>query len=226
MSESRASLPEWLEGIEPTVLAGIDPELFRRVREAYDTPGRFYHSWGHVLTCLDEYRTTAFDHPRAVLLALLFHDAVYVAGRKDNEAKSAELAERTLAGLSKVPADERLRIAQMIHFTASHHAAAAASPDAMKMLDIDLAILGAEWSAYRAYADGVRREFCPAVTTEFMFRIGRSRFLRGILAQPHIFLTDAMRARREIAARENVARERSDLEREMGVAGRVIGRLT
>ena len=225
MPERKAPLPGWLGGIEPPALAGIDPALFESVRAAYDSPGRFYHTWGHILTCLGEYRATTFDEPRAVLLALLFHDAVYVAGRKDNEAKSAEFADRTLARLSDVPADERQRVAQMIRFTADHHAAAAASPDARKMLDIDLAVLGADWPSYSAYADGVRREFCPAVTTESMFRIGRSRFLRAVLAQPHVFLTDAARARREPTARENIARELSDLEREMGVAGRVIGRL-
>jgi predicted metal-dependent HD superfamily phosphohydrolase len=218
--------PDWLEGIGGPALVGIDPALFERVREAYDTPGRFYHSWGHVLTCLDEYRSTTFDEPRAVLLALLFHDAVYVAGRNDNEAKSAELAERTIAELSEVPADERGRIAQMILLTASHHAVSAPSPDAMRMLDIDLAILGADWPVYKSYADGVRREFCPAVTSEFRFRIGRRRFLRGLLEQPHIFLTDAMRARRERAARENIVREISDLEQEMGIAGRVVAGLT
>ena len=72
----------------------------------------------------------------------------------------------------------------------------------------------------------MRREFCPAVTSEFNFRIGRVKFLRTVLEQPHVFLTDAMRARREPAARENIAREIAGLEREMGIAGRVIAGLT
>lgn len=167
----------------------------------------------------------SFDEPRAVLLALLFHDAVYVAGRKDNEAKSAELADEVLARNSGLSQQEREEISRMILLTASHHAVGNPSRDAMKMLDIDLSILGTEWPAYQAYAAGVRREFCPAVVSEFKFCIGRLQFLRGVQQQEHIFLTEEMRTRREHTARENISREIGELEREAGLIGRVIARV-
>lgn len=225
MPQSNSQLPEWLVSIDSRALVGIEPTVFERARAAYDSPGRFYHSWAHILACLHEFRQMAFDEPRLVLLALLFHDAIYVAGRKDNEARSAEFANEVLAGNSDLSAAEREGVSRMIMFTASHHAVGNPSPDAKKMLDIDLSILGAEWPMYQAYAAGVRREFCPAVVSEFKFRIGRLQFLRSVQQQPQIFLTDEMRVRREHAARKNIAREIKDLEQEAGLVGRVIARI-
>jgi predicted metal-dependent HD superfamily phosphohydrolase len=225
MPQSNPQLPEWLANIDAQILAGVDARLFERVRNAYDSPGRAYHAWPHILACLKEFRQMRFDNPRAVLLALLFHDAIYVAGRKDNEAKSAELANRTLTELSDVSESEREEISAMIMLTASHHAVGKPSRDAMKMLDIDLSILGADWPMYEAYAAGVRREFCPAVVSDFKFNIGRLKFLRSVQQQTNIFLTDEMQSRREQAAKENIAREISQLEQEAGLIGRTLARV-
>jgi predicted metal-dependent HD superfamily phosphohydrolase len=225
MPQSNPQLPEWLANIDARMLAGIDARLFERVRSAYDSPGRAYHAWAHILACLTEFRQMTFDHPRAVLLALLFHDAIYVAGRKDNEAKSAELAVRTLAELSDVAESEREEISAMIMHTASHHAIGKPSRDAMKMLDIDLSILGTEWPIYQAYAAGVRREFCPAVISDFEFNIGRLKFLRSVQQQTNIFLTEEMQSRREQAAKENIAREIRELEQTAGLIGRALSRV-
>jgi predicted metal-dependent HD superfamily phosphohydrolase len=225
MPQSNPQLPEWLANIDAQILAGIDARLFEHVRSAYDSPGRAYHAWAHILACLKEFRQMTFDNPRAVLLALLFHDAIYVAGRKDNEAKSAELAVLTLAELSDVGESEREEISAMILLTASHHAIGKPSRDAMRMLDIDLSILGAEWPVYEAYAAGVRSEFCPAVVSDFKFNIGRLKFLRSVQHQTNIFLTEEMRSRREQAAKENIAREIRELEQAAGLIGRTLSRV-
>ena len=224
MPQSNSQLPEWLASIDSRARAKIESTVFAIVRAAYDSPGRSYHSWAHILACLQEFRQMSFDEPRAVLLALLFHDAVYVAGRKDNEAKSAELADEVLSRTSDLSERERDEISRMILLTASHYAVGNPSRDAMKMLDIDLSILGAEWPVYQAYAAGVRREFCPAVVSEFKFCIGRLKFLRGVQQQEHIFFTEEMRARRAHTAMENISREIRELEREAGVMGRLIVR--
>lgn len=225
MPQSNLQLPEWLAGVDPRALAGIDPALFERVRVAYESPGRFYHTWPHILACLVEFRLMNFDQPRAVLLASLLHDAVYVAGRKDNETQSAEFADHMLAEFAIGSESERSTIKQMILFTASHHANSTPSEDAKKLLDIDLSILGADEEAYRNYAVGVRREFCPTVVSEFKFCIGRLAFLRSVQEQTSIYLTEEMRSRREKTARENIAREIVELEREVGWLGRLVAKI-
>ena len=225
MSQSRSQMPDWLSDIEARALDGIDNALFDKVRQSYKSPGRVYHTWQHILACLAEYRLVKCDEPRAVLLALLFHDAVYVPGAKDNEAQSADLAMCLLAEHGNIPEGERREIAQMILLTASHHATNSLSADAMKLLDIDLSVLGAARPVYQAYAGGVRSEFCPAVVGEFKFRIGRIKFLRAVQQQPHIFLTAEMRSRCEHAARDNIAAEIAALEQEAGLIGRIISKV-
>jgi predicted metal-dependent HD superfamily phosphohydrolase len=138
---------------------------------------------------------------------LLFHDALYVAGRRDNEALSATLAEETMVKHCDANADERDAVTELILLTAHHHAHDGLSRDAATFLDIDLAVLGADEATYRAYAEGVRKEFVPSAASPEAFAEGRRRFLRGLLDQPSIYLTDWMRSRREASARINIARE-------------------
>jgi predicted metal-dependent HD superfamily phosphohydrolase len=81
------------------------------------------------------------------------------------------------------------------------------SRDLRATLDIDMSILGAPWEQYCSYADGVRKEYCPAVTTHSRFVAGRIAFLSKVLASRTIFHTPEGIARWERTARENVARE-------------------
>jgi predicted metal-dependent HD superfamily phosphohydrolase len=223
----RASdFPDWLRGVAPAYVEGCDREVFRIARRSYDSPWRFYHTWSHIAACLAQFAEQKFDNPRAVLLALLFHDAVYVPGDKDNEIRSAELAERMLRYRSSVPESERRSISRMILLTANHHSADhLLTADEAKLIDIDLSVLGQAWPAYQEYMQGVRREYCPAVTTEFQYRIGRRAFLEKILSQKRIFMTDEMASRREVRARFNVSREIDLLKAEAGVFGGIVARL-
>ena len=175
--------------------------MLAAARAAYDSPGRFYHTWDHVLDCLEKLRGFA-DADGAAFLALLFHDAVYVAGRDDNEAKSAALARRTLE--PHLPPRELADVERMILATQHHALESDDDPRVAVVLDVDLSILGAPWPQYRAYADGVRREY--AMPPE-RFDAARAAFLSKLLQAPAIFHTAEGRARWEAAARENVARE-------------------
>jgi predicted metal-dependent HD superfamily phosphohydrolase len=199
--------PDFVQGIAPAALDGCDDALLRIARAAYDSPGRHYHAWSHIEACLEQFKGLHLERPRTVLLAILFHDAVYIPGRRDNEERSAQLAVDALAAHSSLGAGEREAVAELIRLTASHHAPRALLPDEAAFIDIDLSVLGADETAYRAYADGVRREFVPAAVTAEAFTAGRSRFLQGLLAQEHIFATAWMRTRREAAARRNIAGE-------------------
>jgi predicted metal-dependent HD superfamily phosphohydrolase len=221
-----SDLPDWLRGVAPACVEGCDQEVFRIARRSYDSPWRFYHTWSHIAACLAQFAKQKFDNPRTVLLALLYHDAVYVPGSKDNETRSAELAERMLRYRSSVPEIERRAISRMILLTANHHSAAhRLTPDEAKLIDIDLSILGQTWPVYQDYMRGVRREFCPAVTSDFRYRIGRRAFLEGVLRQRRIFVTDEMANRLEATARSNISKEIDLLKAEAGVFGGVVARL-
>jgi predicted metal-dependent HD superfamily phosphohydrolase len=193
---------------------------------AHRSPGRGYHDWTHVTTSVEQLRTLPIAAPRAAFLAILFHDAVYVAGAADNERRSADLALEVLTARCTLPRAELRAVERMILATRDHHALAGTlTIDEQTMLDVDLSILGAPWEDYAAYARGVRQEYVPAVTTAGRFSIGRRQFLSGMLESPHVFLTPEGRRRWDDRARANMRRELEELGGEPGWVMRWLVRL-
>jgi predicted metal-dependent HD superfamily phosphohydrolase len=201
----------WLAALPRDWTAGCHETVFVRAQEAYASPGRHYHTWNHVLDCVEKLRSMPCEEPRAVLLALVFHDAVYAAGHEDNEAKSAQLASEVLRAHSDLGPAELERTEAMILATQTHVPPPGASRDLCVTLDIDMSILGAPPDRYDAYVEGVRLEYTPAVVTAEQFAEGRAGFLARLLELPSIFSTVEGRGRWEGAARANIARELAGL---------------
>lgn len=201
----RIAMPEI--ALPPDVHAALGKAVVKAARAAYASPGRHYHTWAHIEACLRQAGKLAFDDAPAVYAALLFHDAIYVAGAKDNEARSAALAAAQLQGSTLFDAARIARVEHLILLTASHGALPANAPDDdKKLIDIDLSILAAPAEAYQRYTQEVHREWVPQVVSEEQYARGRAAFLRGMLAAPRIFHSVDF-ASRETAARGNIERE-------------------
>ncbi|UVC13586.1 HD domain-containing protein [Mesorhizobium onobrychidis] len=192
----------------------IDEPLKHELSALYRAEGRHYHNLAHIeamLALAGNYLALLHD-PEAVDAAIWFHDAIYDSRAKDNEARSAALAEKKLAG--RTDAQRLGRITAMIIATATHELPQFgdenAARDAALFLDIDLAILGAAPDAFDAYEQAVRREY--GWVEEPMWRAGRSAVLKSFLARPHIFHTEKFRQRFEAQARQNMARSLEALE--------------
>lgn len=178
---------------------------------AYAMPARAYHNFAHVQAVLQHCRAVAegpgWQHPREVQLAALYHDAIYDAGRSDNEARSALMAaaaiERGLPGQGI----DTARVVQLIELTARHGALSAADidPEAALFLDCDMAILGAPAAVFDAYDRGIAEEYAGHVPG-FLFRLNRRRFLKQLLLKPRIFLSDYFHQSLDAAARANLRR--------------------
>ncbi|RUW52380.1 hypothetical protein EOA32_12925 [Mesorhizobium sp. M1A.F.Ca.ET.072.01.1.1] len=186
----------------------IDDALKSELAALYQSADRHYHGLPHIeamLALAAEHRHL-LDDPEAVEAAIWFHDAVYDSRAKDNEAKSAVLAERKLSGRTD-PA-RLARILAMISATATHQLPPLededAASDAALFLDMDLAILGADPNRFDAYEKAVRREY--GWVEEPIWRAGRAAVLTSFLARPHIFNTQWFRDRFEARARENLVR--------------------
>ena len=143
---------------------------------------------------------------------MLYHDAIYEPGRKDNEARSADLAMAQIAEWLPEAGVDALRVAELINLTARHGQFSVAdfggdgfSLDAMHFLDCDMAILGAGAEQFDAYDRGITEEYRGHVPG-FLFRINRKRFLKGLLARERIFLSDWFHQRYDAAARDNLRR--------------------
>lgn len=145
----------------------------------------------------------------ALALAILFHDAIYVPGRSDNEARSAELAATLLAPTPLARCVPRVQ--ELVRLTARHGSlqASEVDHDAALFLDCDMAILGAAPDAYDAYERAIAEEY--GFVPRDAYRTGRARFLEKLLASPRIFLSAQLFAERERQARDNLRRALAQL---------------
>lgn len=181
--------------------------LLARLRE----PHRRYHTATHVMWVLRHIdHIVAAGVPDdldlgAVRLAALWHDAVYLPTRSDNEAVSAQLAHDVALrlGWTDARADD---VHRLVMATAGH------SPDAtdeVVLVDADLAILGADPKDYAAYVQGVRVEY--AHVPDDQWRVGRAAVLQQFIDAPVLFHTAVMQRERGARARANLAAELATL---------------
>ena len=188
----------------PSRLA-LGQELIRR----YGAVPRVYHDVRHLLAVLeriDELDEEA-DQPDLVRLAAWYHDAVYDVRRRDNEERSAELAETTLPAYEFEPA-EVAEVARLVRLTRTH-APEPGDRNGAVLCDADLAVLAGDRDAYAAYREAVRVEYRHVGDDEFAS--GRAQVLRDLLALDRLFHTESGWARWERAARENLRVELATL---------------
>jgi predicted metal-dependent HD superfamily phosphohydrolase len=109
----------------------------------------------HIQHCLREFDAARHlaEHPDCVETALWFHDAVYDSKAKDNEEKSAQLADVALAGVD-ASIFERVRALILI----MQHKQPPVTPDEQLVVDCDLAILGQSEQAFDAYEQQIRQD--------------------------------------------------------------------
>jgi predicted metal-dependent HD superfamily phosphohydrolase len=169
--------------------------------QAYSAPGRHYHNLTHIEDCLAVLEGVAglSERDRDVLTAAIWwHDIVYDPTRSDNEEESAKLAESNLAP------DLRHDVGRLIRLTRTHDVQPADRLGAI-MISIDLRIVGAEASAYAAYAAAIRREY--GHVPDDAYRVGRLAVLERFAARPAIYPDATFSARFEEQARANIAHE-------------------
>lgn len=186
-----------------TSIAPGSPSEWSTIAAAY--AGRAYHNLDHLEEMLGHFTALPTDiapaAPPIFGIALIYHDMIYVAGRKNNEAKSADLAVIALEKAGGSPA-QTAYCHNLIMATKTHEAATA---DEALLVDMDLAVLARPAAGYDAYARAVRQEFrrFPGL----LYRPGRKKALRHFLEKPRIYHTDYFHQRCEEAARANLKRE-------------------
>jgi predicted metal-dependent HD superfamily phosphohydrolase len=178
--------------------------VFDRLTAAYAEPHRHYHTLEHVAEMLRVAARLPASDPKAVQLAVWFHDAVYDPTATDNESRSAVLAADWLGPLG-VPTGVIGRVGELVTATAHFGPRLPNDADTAALLDADLAVLGASEGRYRRYAADVRKEY--AHVPDDAFRRGRVAVLEAFLARPRIYLTDAMHLEGEGLARQNLLAE-------------------
>ena len=200
-----AALARWRADMAALGLVDRGDAAGRALIARHDRPWRRYHALGHLdfLSGEIERHRDRLAAPARLILAAWFHDSVYNTLRKDNEARSADLAARTLPGLG-VSETLTARVCALIHATADHASGGADADDAL-FLDMDCAILGAPSETYDRYARQIRFEYGWAPSG--LYRRGRRAFLNTQLARERLFHTGAYEDAFGGQARANLARE-------------------
>jgi predicted metal-dependent HD superfamily phosphohydrolase len=192
------------------IFPSLPPAHCNAVESAYATPPRAYHNAQHVLEVLRHVdaadREAGWAHPAEVRLAVLYHDAIYEAGRGDNEARSAELAREHLQRWPQPDVDVD-RVCELILLTARHGQIdpATLDRDAAQFLDCDMAIVGSDPATFAAYDRAIAAEYRGQVPG-WLYKLNRRRFLKGLLGRERIFLSDWGHARFDAQARVNLRR--------------------
>ncbi|MEM8603602.1 MAG: metal-dependent phosphohydrolase [Cyanobacteria bacterium P01_H01_bin.121] len=184
-------------------------ELGQDLLSRYAEPHRSHHTLQHLEACLNWLQpiSTHLQQPACVQLALWFHDAIYNPQRQDNEQRSADLAQQTLAE-QRLPATLITTVTELILLTRQHQPPCAGC-DAAYLCDIDLAILGAEPRVYTRYHQHIQQEY--AWLSHDAFRAGRSRLLQTFLQRPNIYTTAFFQTHLEQQARQNLQHEYQQL---------------
>src|SRR5690606_22910677 len=128
-----------------------------------------------------------WTRPGEAWLAALYHDAVHVPGRGDNEARSAALAREAIARWLPDAGLDAGHVARLVLLTAKHGTLAPAdlghdalAADRRNFLDCDMAILGAPPAVFDAYDAAIAEEY-RGVVPGWLYRFRRRRFLAGLL---------------------------------------------
>jgi len=176
---------------------------YSRIVQAYETPPRTYHNLGHVAFCLavfDLVSDLAAD-PMAVEFAIWFHDAIYDSKLKNNEEMSAAFALESLGAMG-IGTDLQATVHSLILLT--KHDTSPETVDGGIIIDVDLAILGADRETYDRYERAIRDEYSWLSDDEY--RNGRRTFLEGMLARKRIYHTERLAELGEEEARKNMQR--------------------
>jgi predicted metal-dependent HD superfamily phosphohydrolase len=182
----------------------VADELLR----AYAEPHRRYHGVDHLRDCLDQLdRAPATGEARDLAeAALWFHDAVYVPGAADNEARSAEWAAGALTAAG-APETRAREVARLVHLT--DHSRPAEDPVGALVCDVDLSILGRPAAEFAEYERRIRAEYDRV--PEPLYRVSRASVLAGLLARDPLYRSDYFRTLYEAAARRNLRRSIENL---------------
>ncbi len=197
------SLARWQSMWRQLGASDADEELFSQLVNCYSDSHRKYHTMQHLNECFAHLESVRSFAERAgeIELALWFHDAVYNTTRSDNEERSAEWAcdSALAAGL---PDHQASRIYQLVMVT--KHNTVPVGPDAAILVDIDLAILGADETRFDEYEAQVREEY--SFVPKPLYREGRRRILQEFANRPSIYRTEYFQTKCEARARSNIAR--------------------
>lgn len=178
-------------------------ELHCRIERAYHTLVHLEELFGY----LDILKIDS-EHPDfyALSLSIFFHDAIYDTMSGTNEEDSAKLFREFFSDVGDCHHENlEMKVVDYILATKHHNANQTTDKTLAIFLDVDMAVLGKNPSAYAAYAGLIRKEYIhidPHIYCE-----KRAEVLQTFLESPCIFSNPLLKAALEERARKNLRDE-------------------
>ncbi len=187
-------------------ILGVSKYFITRAKAFHLDPPRHYHTFDHALDVAAEVMLAGYEvsieHPHELLLASIYHDAVFVPGAKDNEAKSGKLAVREIAEFEMEDIDKEY-VEHLIRLTAKHFTDLDLSDEEAVFMDADIHGFAAPFDIFCHLQDGIDREFLM-VSSHQEVRENRDKFLASLLQRSSIFYSKRGREIFEKTARANL----------------------
>lgn len=177
--------------------------VWQQLAAYYSGQGRHYHNLNHLLHCVEQMDLAlAFiDDPKAMELAILFHDVIYEASGTDNEQLSANWFAQ-VAG-DRFSAEFVSIVNNLILSTT--HSTILQNNDEQLICDIDLSSFSLPWEECLRDSNLVREEFSE-ISDEIYFP-AKLKFLDAMLGRPAIYQSEFFYKYYEQQARDNIGRQ-------------------
>lgn len=173
--------------------------IFAELLKCYESDKRHYHNVEHIIQMLNLAKKLK-EHIRCektVYFAIWFHDAIQEM-HIDSEEESAKYAINSLIAM-QFPSSIITNVYQLIHATKEHKSVN--MQDGNVFIDIDMSILGLDRDTYIKYMHNCRKEYD---VSDQIYKEGRLSFLKGLLEQESIFITELFRQKYESQAISNI----------------------
>jgi predicted metal-dependent HD superfamily phosphohydrolase len=181
--------------------------------EAYDEPGRHYHTRWHITALLALFarlRDLA-DDPAAVKAAIFFHDAIYHIPLDPQYPPPHDNEERSIKLMNMMARDDHhpslIKAVRLVRATTNHHASK--DIDVRLIHDLDLSILATSRRRYARFERDLRAEY--EVYPHPLWATARLAQLRSFMERRRIYALPPLSLAWEDRARANLAWAISEL---------------
>lgn len=212
---------------DKTRIQSILNNYFNRLWDLYTGDTRYYHTTVHIEEMLTMFHIImksnnnkytfqlCSDAAREqstiiILLAIFFHDCIYDGRSQTNEEDSMKLFE-SFADEVDVPPTIKDQVSLYILASKKHQLSSSNDNISLALfLDLDLAVLGKDGSAYNQYAALIWKEY--SFVPKDIYCSKRSEILTAFLDVSQIYGTTLMQSVCEEHARANLLREIESLQ--------------
>jgi predicted metal-dependent HD superfamily phosphohydrolase len=181
---------------------------WNQIQELHNQSNRAYHTLVHLEELLGFLGILHIDSANPIypvlVLSIFFHDAIYDPKSATNEEDSAKLFQSFYADVGSC-IQEHLQLRVVDFILATKHHKATHDPVLGIFLDMDMAVLGKESSAYKAYAGLIRQEYIHIDRAVYCEK--RATILEAFLGEHSIFCSPLLKTALEERARENLRNE-------------------